>query len=182
MKKNGMTIIESVVSIALLGLIFLLVAPLINSFGKVKNRVKTQKEIDAEFSVVNEFIQKKVKGAKSSDGSNQYAQIFSELSDFPGTTTSGEGNVLYLEIPMSSTSPEEVLFFFNETDELNKKLQYSNDAGSTFETLMENLTNATFKFQEGIVLYYIDLNIEEYEGKLRSSFKGSASTRIDITD
>ena len=61
MRKKGMTLIESVVAIALLGVIFLLVAPLINSFGKVKSRVHTQKEIDAEFSVVSEFIQKKVK-------------------------------------------------------------------------------------------------------------------------
>jgi hypothetical protein len=45
---------------------------------------------------------------------------------------------------------------------------------------MEEVDKASFRFQEGIVLYYIDLDIGEYEGKLHSSFKGSASTRIDI--
>lgn len=180
MKKKGMTIIESIVTIALLGLIFTLVAPIIRGFGKVNNRVKTQKEIDREFANINEFIQKKVKSAKSSDGSGEYAKVFESLSDFPGTSTSQEGDVLYFQVPIESTSPDEVLFIFDKTDVSNKKLQYSKDAGNNKETLMENLADATFKFQEGIILYHIDLDIGEYEGKLRSSFKGSASTRINI--
>ncbi|GLI57673.1 hypothetical protein PM10SUCC1_31870 [Propionigenium maris DSM 9537] len=187
MKKKGMTIIESIVTIALLGLVFLLVAPLIRGFGRVDTRVKTQKEIDREFAKINEFIQKKIKSAKDvGNASGSYAGIYSSFDsstfDFLGSITSEDGSVLYLEIPDSSGTSEDVFFIFEDG-----KLKYRegvtvNNAGntSTNETLMENVADATFKYQEGIILYYIDLDIGEYEGKLRSSFKGSASTRIDI--
>lgn len=178
MKKKGMTIIEAVVTIALLGVIFLLVTPLIRGFGSVNNRVKTQKEIDREFANVNEFIQEKIRSAKDISGSGQYAEVF----DSSGNSTSKDGVELRLQIPIEgSATPDSVSFIFEKDDitDLNGFLKYKQNSGSK-EILMENVADATFRYQEGIILYYIDLDIGEYEGKLRSSFKGSASTRIDI--
>jgi len=228
MKKNGMTIIESVVAIALLGIIFLLVAPLINSFGKVKNRVKTQKQIDAEFSVVNEFIQEKIRAAKRTDKETPFSgadkdefhtnlKYVSVYNDFHNTANTlfavsnraaeGElGNVLVLEIPFEEgedaaddrdgdgerlESQFEILAFIDGALKY-KVIDYADNSFKNFETLIENvevysdpdnedpLEKSSFKLDKGILVYYINLNIDDSEGKFRDSLRGSASTRIDI--
>lgn len=200
MKKKGMTIIESVVTIALLGVIFLLIAPMINSFGKVKDRVKTQKEIDREFSNVNDFIQKKIKSAKttgtSSNELGRYVGVYSlfdESNFFDNNVADGiEGNVLFLEIPDINGNHEFVFFILEDG-----KLKYREGITGTNEILMNNLSTtvsgvslknySSFKFNKGIVIYHIKLDLtnytygdEDYEGKLKGTLRGSASTRIDI--
>lgn len=203
MKNKGMTIIESVVTIALLGLIFLLIAPLINSFGKVNNRVKTQKEIDAEFSVVNEFIQKKIRSAKttgtSSNELGRYVGVYSlfDKDDFfdNGVADNNEGNVLFLEIPDDDGNPEFTFFILEDN-----KLKYREGINGTNEILMGNIDSSlpdddedtkraksNFRLHQGIVVYHIKLDLtsytygdENYEGKIKGTLRGSASTRIDI--
>jgi hypothetical protein len=86
-----------------------------------------------------------------------------------------EGSVLFLEVPDSSGDPEFNFFIFDDN-----KLKYRVGFDGTNETLMDGVESATFKLQEGIVVYYIDLNISDLEGKLRDSLRSSASTRIDI--
>lgn len=175
MKKKGMTLIESIATIAILGVVFLLATPLVRSFGRVSNRTKTQKEIDAEFSVVNEFIQKNIRAAKGSSGSEQYAEVLGA----DGNSTSRDGIELRLEIPTTASStPDSIAFIFdpNENELIFEK-------NGTEDPLMENIADAKFGFQEGIVLYYIDYGADmdaEEKSKFRTSLKGSASTRIDI--
>ena len=200
MKKKGMTIIESVVAIALIGVIFLLVVPIIDSFGVVKNRVKTQKEIDREFSNVNEFIQKKIRSAKvtgtSSNELGRYVGVYSlfdESNFFDNNVADGtEGNVLFLEIPDEDGNPEFVFFILEDGE-----LKYRQGITGDNEVLMNNLSTtvsgaslknySSFKFNKGIVIYHIKLDLtnytygdEDYEGKIRGALRGSASTRIDI--
>lgn len=197
MKKNGMTLIESIITVALIGVIFLLAKPLINTFGRVKTRVKTQKQIDREFSNTSDFIQKKIRSAKKTgilsagigNPLSTYVGIYSSFayntdaattaSDFFSTTNKvadgSEGSVLFLEVPDSSGDPEFNFFIFDDN-----KLKYRVGFDGTNETLMDGVESATFKLQEGIVVYYIDLNISDLEGKLRDSLRSSASTRIDI--
>lgn len=202
MNKKGMTLIESVVTIAILGVIFLLVTPLIRTFGRVDNRVKTQKEIDTEFSVVNEFIQEKIRAAKSSSSTTSYARIYSievdidgetvpdfseGLPNFISTNTANEvtdgtdGNILFLEIPNSEGDSKENFFYINSEkidDSIVKSLGYQK--GTSYETLINNIEDASFKFDNGIVVYYINLDIGDNEGKLKDSLRGSASTSIDF--
>ncbi len=197
MKKNGMTLIESIITVALIGVIFLLVTPVLNSFGKVKARVKTQKQIDREFSNTSDFIQKKVRSAKRTGATSggignplsTYVGIYSsfEFNTDAATTASeffsstnkvtdgSEGSVLFLEVPDSSGDPEFNFFIFDDN-----KLKYRVGFAGSNETLMDGVENVTFRLQEGIVVYYIDLNINDFEGKLRDSLRSSASTRIDI--
>ena len=202
MNKKGMTLIESVVTIAILGVIFLLVTPLIRTFGRVDNRVKTQKEIDSKFSIVNEFIQEKIRAAKSSSSSTSYARIYSievdidgeivpgfskGVPDFISTNTANEitdgttGNILFLEIPNSEGDSNENFFYINSEkvdDSIVKSLGYQK--GTSYETLINNIEDASFKFDNGIVVYYINLDIGDNEDKLKDSLRGSASTSIDF--
>lgn len=234
MKKEGMTIIESVVIIALLGIVFLLVTPLIRGFGKVNTRVKTQKEIDREFSNVNEFIQQRIKAAKRTDKETpfslsdkddfhdqlKYASIYykfynsaNELFvDTNRVPEGGLGNVLVLEIPFQEETGEDKdgdeeslesqfeILAFQDGALKYKIIDYVDGTFGNFETLMDSievysgpdipsapsdiddqLKKSSFKFNEGITLYYINLTIgDNSEGKFRDSLKGSASSRIDI--
>lgn len=230
MKKQGMTLIESVTAIALLGVIFLLATPLIRSFGGVTTRVKTQKEIDADFLVINEFIQEKVRSAKRTDKETpfsgtdkddfhanlKYASIYKE---FPSSNTANDlfkltnrvdegelGNVLVLEIPFEegsdpsddrdgdgeSLESQFEIFAFEDGALKYKIVDYVDGSFGNFETLINDvevysdpdtedpLEKSSFKLDGGILIYYINLDIGDSEGKFRDSLRGSASTRIDI--
>ena len=195
MKKKGVTLLETVLSIALIGVIFLLVTPVIKSFGKVNTRVMTQKKIDNEFSSVNEFIQKKVRAAKRTGKSSggvidpNYIGVFSSFSSDASVFFSdgsdgnpknnvddgSKGSVLFLEVPDTSGNSDFIFFIFQDNE-----LRYREGFGGTNEILMRDVEDASFKFQENILVYYVDLNIGSYEGILRDSLRSSASTRIDI--
>ena len=188
MKKRGLTLIETVVVIALVGVVFLLMTPIIKSFGRVNTRVMTQKEVYKEFSNISEFIQKKIRSAKRSSKSSgsitvKYVGVFDTFSStdslfFTSANKKAdgeEGSVLFLEVPDTSGGSEFVFFIFEDN-----KLKYREGFGGTNETLMNDVEDANFRFQEDILVYYINLDIGDYEGRLRDSLRSSASTRIDI--
>lgn len=203
MKKKGMTLIESVVTIALLGVIFLLVTPLIRSFGRVKGRVYTQNSIDKEFSNVNSFIQKKIRSAKrtgKSTGSAEadfdndigYVGVFEKFVDSSvGFFTTGEsgnkiengekGQVLFLEVPSSSSNSDFVFFYFQD-NQLFYQENFNPAEGSGNPTvLMSDIEEGNFRLRDGVVVYYIDLYLgEEAEGKFNDSLRSSSTTRIDL--
>ena len=52
--KKGITIIEVIVSVAILGIFFLLIAPSIKSYRGIRERVEIQKEIDKK--ITNESV------------------------------------------------------------------------------------------------------------------------------
>lgn len=202
MKKNGMTLVESVVTVALVGVIFLLVVPVLKSFGQVKNRVHSQRQIDKEFSNVNAFIQKKIRSAKRTSkglGSSEedfnigYVGVFNSFTDdssafFTSGSTGnriddgGEGSALFLEVPSSSSNSDFVFLYFKD-----KQLFYQEgfnpppDSGNP--VLLMDSVEGYFRLREGIVVYSIKLDLGLDPGdekKFRTSLKSSATTRIDI--
>ena len=203
MKKKGMTLIESVVTIALLGVIFLLVTPLIRSFGRVKGRIYTQNSIDKEFSNVNSFIQKKIRSAKrtgkstgsgeeSFDGKIGYVGVFENFidssTDFFTSGESGnmledgeEGEALFLEVPSTSSNSDFVFFYFQE-NQLFYQENFNPAKGSgNPSVLMSDIEEGYFRLRKGVVVYYIDMYLgEEAEGRFNDSLRSSSTTRIDL--
>jgi prepilin-type N-terminal cleavage/methylation domain-containing protein len=187
MKKKGFNLIEVIIVGAILGIVFLIVSPLIKSFGMMSSRVNVQNEVDREFAVVSKFIKKQVRsGRKTGDYDNvDYAGVFNnyenlysytdENSFFNSTTTTD--SMLFIEVPDGSDSKFE--FFIH--DSTNKQLKYSEDFDSSSEeVLMENVEDASFQFEDGVVTFFIDLDVGDYEGKIKDSIKESAVSRINM--
>ncbi len=178
--KKGITIIEVIVSVAILGIFFLLIAPSIKSYRGIKERVEIQKEIDKRISIVDELIQKKIRGAKEvSNISGSYVGVYTSFDsstfDFSGNLIGHEGSVLYLEVTNSTGNTEDVFFIFEDN-----KLKYREGINGINETLLDKVEKVTFKIQDGIIIYFIDLDVEDYEDKTKNSFRSAASTRIDL--
>jgi hypothetical protein len=45
---------------------------------------------------------------------------------------------------------------------------------------MDNVEDCSFQYRQGIVTFFINLDVGEYEGKIKDSLKDSAVSRIDI--
>ena len=189
-KKRGVTIIEIIVAVSLLGIMFMLVVPLIRGYDKVDDRIKMQNKLDSEFSVVSNFIKRKIRSAKRTDKSSggvynpKFAGAFDIFDTDPSLFFAGanvkaageKGSVLFLEVPEYGGSSSEFVFFIFE----DNKIKYREGFTGTNEVFMENVEDASFGFREGIVTFFIDMDVGDMEGKIRDSIGDSAVTKIDI--
>jgi prepilin-type N-terminal cleavage/methylation domain-containing protein len=204
MKRKGFNIIEMIIVVAIIGIVFSLTAPLVKSFGMVNERIRVQNEVDREFAVVSKFIKEEVKSArrtsKSLDVDVKYDAIFdlngedfesfsdltleTELDEDTGTISAlSTGSVLFLEIPYEesddgSDDDSKLVFLFFE----DSQLRYIEDFDdSTEEILMENVSDGSFELStDGVVTFSIDLDVGDYEGKIKDSIRESAVSRIDL--
>jgi len=204
MKRKGFNIIEMIIVVAIIGIVFSLTAPLVKSFGMVNERIRVQNEVDREFAVVSKFIKEEVRSArrtsKSLDVDVKYAAIFNlngedfdsfsdliletELDEDTGTISAlSTGSVLFLEIPCEesddgSDDDSKLVFLFFE----DSQLRYIEDFDdSTEEILMENISDGSFELStDGVVTFSIDLDVGDYEGKIKDSIRESAVSRIDL--
>lgn len=204
MKRKGFNIIEMIIVVAIIGIVFSLTAPLVKSFGMVNERIRVQNEVDREFAVVSKFIKEEVRSArrtsKSLDVDVKYAAIFNlngedfdsfsdliletELDEDTGTISAlSTGSVLFLEIPYEdsedgSDDDSKLVFLFFE----DSQLRYIEDFDdSTEEILMENISDGSFELStDGVVIFSIDLDVGDYEGKIKDSIRESAVSRIDL--
>jgi len=204
MKREGFNIIEMIIVVAIIGIVFSLTAPLVKSFGMVNERIRVQNEVDREFAVVSKFIKEEVRSArrtsKSLDVDVKYAAIFNlngedfesfsdltletELDEDAGTISAlSTGSVLFLEIPYEesddgSDDDSKLVFLFFE----DSQLRYIEDFDdSTEEILMENVSDGSFELStDGVVTFSIDLEVGDYEGKIKDSIRESAVSRIDL--
>ncbi|ADO82503.1 pilus assembly FimT family protein [Ilyobacter polytropus] len=215
MKRKGFNLIEMIIVGAIIGLVFLLTAPLVKSFGMVNERIRVQNEVDREFAVVSKFIKKQVRSGKNtrenekltytkSDGSEKtidgvgYSKVFETETDFVNFSDlyyddlkkkddDKEGNVLFVEIPSESGS-KYAFFVFKEDENQKGQLIYTevDEDATDFglvaeEVLMENVSSASFELSsEGVVTFSIDLDVGEFEGKIKDSIRESAVSRIDL--
>jgi len=204
MKREGFNIIEMIIVVAIIGIVFSLTAPLVKSFGMVNERIRVQNEVDREFAVVSKFIKEEVRSArrtsKSLDVDVKYAAIFNlngedfesfsdltletELDEDAGTISAlSTGSVLFLEIPYEesddgSDDDSKLVFLFFE----DSQLRYIEDFDdSTEEILMENISDGSFELStDGVVTFSIDLEVGDYEGKIKDSIRESAVSRINL--
>jgi type II secretory pathway pseudopilin PulG len=210
MKKSGFSIIEAVIAVALIVITFLLATPLIKGMGMFNSRIEKQNEVDAEFSIITKFIKDKIKTAKNNQDLSaynidpDYAGVFSEYKNKPSNLfknnflvdPNDKGPLLFLEIPVinsdgSGYDSKFVFFLFEDNkikyresdiyDDIAKAdpTNYKFD-GYGWVTLMENVEKADFQFKEGVIIFSIDLDVGEFEGKIRDKIRDSALTRIDI--
>ena len=120
------------------------------------------------------------------DNTDKKIEKFTDLSletklKSSGDIEEGSGPVLFLEIPYEesdgSLNSKFVFFIYD-----NNQLKYIEDFDdSTEEVLMENVSSASFELsKEGVVTFSIDLDVGEFEGKIKDSIRESAVSRIDL--
>ncbi|WP_319204809.1 prepilin-type N-terminal cleavage/methylation domain-containing protein [uncultured Ilyobacter sp.] len=221
MNKKGFTVIEALVSVAILAVVFLLSSPLVKGLGMVSGRVQMQKKVDHEFAVVTKFLKSRVRSAKDNrdlSGYNDklgYVGVFKkfkekdvddeeydskpyyEAKDFFKELETDEkksGPILFLEIPVDSTSESlnsKFVFFMFEKDKIkyreSKEFTEADESDDTFtfdgdgwETLMNNVEDCSFQYREGIVTFLIDMDVGDYEGKIKDRVRDTVVSRIDI--
>ncbi|WP_320046050.1 prepilin-type N-terminal cleavage/methylation domain-containing protein [uncultured Ilyobacter sp.] len=221
MNKRGFTVIEAMVTVAVLAIVFLLSSPPIRGIGMVSRRVQMQKRVDHEFAVVTKFMKSKVRSAKDNRDLSEYndklryAGVFKkfkekdvddeeydskpyyEAKDFFEELEDDEeksGPILFLEIPANSTAESvnsKFAFFMFEKDKIkyreSKEFTDSDESDDTFtfdgegwETLMYNVEDCSFQYREGIVTFFIDMDVGEYEDKIKDRVRDSVVSRIDI--
>ena len=218
MKRKGFNLIEMIIVGAIIGLVFLLTAPLVKSFGMVNERTRVQNEVDREFAVVSKFIKKQVRSGRNTrddekltykniDGDEKkidhvgYSKVFEIEKDsfyedkLKKVNDDTEGKILFIEIP-DEDSLKYAFFIFEKDDDseigsliYTEAEAYESDDSIDFrmvdmadeEILMENVSSASFEMSsEGVVTFSIDLDVGEFEGKIKDSIRESAVSRIDL--
>ena len=204
MKREGFNTIEMIIVVAIVGIVFSLTVPLVKSFGMVNERIRVQNEVDREFAVVSKFIKEQVRSGRRTSKSLavdvKYAAIFDFNGDYFNSfdnlslktvldsdtgeiSASSTGPILFLEIPYDDSDDDsdeisKLVFFVFE----NNQLKYIEDFdSSTEEVLMENVSSAIFELStDGVVTFTVDLDVGDYEGKIKDSISESAVSRIDL--
>lgn len=65
--KKGLSVIESIVALAILAIVMLMMSPMVKNFGMVHDRINLQNRIDYEFGKVLEIIKRKVRASRIDD-------------------------------------------------------------------------------------------------------------------
>jgi prepilin-type N-terminal cleavage/methylation domain-containing protein len=200
MKRAGFNTIEMIIVVAIVGIVFSLTVPLVKSFGMVNERIRVQNEVDREFTVVSKFIKEQVRSGRRTSQSLDVDVKYAAIFDFNGEdfesfdnlslktvlesatgeiSASSTGPILFLEIPYDDSDDVSKLVFFVFED---NQLKYIEDFdSSTEEVLMENVSSAIFELStDGVVTFTVDLDVGDYEGKIKDSISESAVSRIDL--
>ena len=240
--RKGLSVIESVVAVAILAIVMLMMSPMVKNYSMVYDRINLQNRIDYEFGKILEIIKRKVRAArldddyKNSSGDSIEAinylaeytgldgeKIISELrllvpnENYESDTESNDysyKNYIAFRIVEDSSADSDGdgikdrsllyvtnpggYFYRNYEDEatgttLSRK--FETEKKVTIIDFIDDLDydgNGTddheyFEYREGVVLIYLDLDIdrmtgESIEGKrnILDKIRDAAVTRINI--
>jgi hypothetical protein len=219
--RKGLSVIESVVAVAILAIVMLMMSPMVKNYGLVYDRINLQNRIDYEFGKILEIIKRKVKASRVDDayvvdatGTN--AKAVEVLTDYTGINDKIISE-LRLLVPNDGNDPDKNYIAFrviedktsdSDGDGINdRSLVYITNPGENSyisseseskTVLIEYLDDLDydgdgtddheyFEYREGVVLIYLDLDIdrmtgESIEGKrnILDKIRDAAVTRINI--
>ncbi len=219
--RKGLSVIESVVAVAILAIVMLMMSPMVKNYSMVYDRINLQNRIDYEFGKILEIIKRKVKASRVDDayvvdatGTN--AKAVEVLTDYTGINDKIISE-LKLLVPNDGNDPDKNYIAFrviedktsdSDGDGINdRSLVYITNPGENSyisseseskTVLIEYLDDLDydgdgtddheyFEYREGVVLIYLDLDIdrmtgESIEGKrnILDKIRDAAVTRINI--
>ncbi|WP_319371430.1 prepilin-type N-terminal cleavage/methylation domain-containing protein [uncultured Ilyobacter sp.] len=200
--KRGLSVIESIVAVAILAIVMLLMSPMVKNYGLVYDRINLQNRIDYEFGKTLEIIKRKVKASRIIDTGDLASvanaieiredlttspKIISELRLLvPNDTLSEDKNYIAFRIEENSAGERRLVYVTNPKTASGVTIVSTAPEGTPVE-LIEYLEDGGFEYKNGVVLIYLDLDIdrmtgENIEGKrnIQDKIRDSAVTRINI--
>lgn len=219
--RKGLSVIESVVAVAILAIVMLMMSPMVKNYSMVYDRINLQNRIDYEFGKVLEIIKRKVKASRVDDdyvvdatGTN--AKAVEVLTDYTGIndkiiselrllvpndgndpdknyiafriiedkTTDSDGDGINDRSLVYVTNPGENSYISSESESKTVLIEYIDDLDYDGDGTDDH---EYFEYREGVVLIYLDLDIdrmtgESIEGKrnILDKIRDAAVTRINI--
>jgi hypothetical protein len=219
--KKGLSVIESIVAVAILAIVMLMMSPMVKNYGMVYDRINLQNRIDYEFGKILEIIKRKVRASRVDedyvvDASGTNAEAVEVLTGYTGIYDEIISE-LRLLVPNEDNDPDENYIAFrviedsstdSDGDGINdRSLVYVTNPGENSYISSENESKTViidyiddldydgdgtddheyFEYKEGVVLIYLDLDIdrmtgESIEGKrdILDKIRDAAVTRINI--
>ena len=218
--RKGLSVIESVVAVAILAIVMLMMSPMVKNYSMVYDRINLQNRIDYEFGKILEIIKRKVKASRVDayvvDATGTNAKAVEVLTDYTGINDKIISE-LRLLVPNDGNDPDKNYIAFrviedktsdSDGDGINdRSLVYITNPGENSyisseseskTVLIEYLDDLDydgdgtddheyFEYREGVVLIYLDLDIdrmtgESIEGKrnILDKIRDAAVTRINI--
>jgi prepilin-type N-terminal cleavage/methylation domain-containing protein len=207
--RKGLSIIETIVAVAILAIFMLLASPMVKNYSMVYDRVTLQNRIDYEYGKVLEIMKRKIRSARLIDDGELagVANAIEVLEDY--TTSEGVSVIseLRLLVPNEDNDEDEnyIAFRIEEDSDGDRRLVYVTNPNDFVSTGSESITELIeyiddtdydedgtddeeyFEYREGVVLIYLDIDIDrmtgesiEGERKILDKIRDSAVTRINI--
>ncbi|WP_320047347.1 hypothetical protein [uncultured Ilyobacter sp.] len=205
--RKGISVIEVVVAVAILAIVMLMMSPMVKNYGMVHDRINLQNRIDYEFGKILEIIKRKVRASRLID-SGELAAVANAIEVTKDLTVSPKIiSELRLLVPNDTMSESKnyIAFRIEEDSKGDRRLVYVKNPGGfvtgsseTTTELIEYIQDTDydgdgtddeeyFEYREGVVLIYLDLDIdrmtgESIEGKrnILDKIRDAAVTRINI--
>lgn len=186
MKKRGFSLIEIILVTAVIGLVMLIFSPMITAFIGAQDRLYNQSKVDSRLNEVVEFIKRDVRNARSD----------SNLGGEPVGVYNLSDNLLPSGKDDDVEYGQKVVIYTTDLDENSRYVQYTVDGNklklksdSTFgnlaaassTTVLSNVEEGEFKYQDKILLFHFKINLpERLEGKIRNEVRDAGITRINL--
>lgn len=171
-KKNGFSLVELIIAIAITTIMVSLIIPLTSSFSKNHKRQEEINDMDLELSKTVDIIKKVVRTSQNYNGNKAV------ISPAKGTTSSA----LILTTTIEQTSPSGVYIpYWVKFEVMGNKLKVGkSDVSSASvvasDTILSNVDDGYFLYDKNVVVIYLKLKNGEYTRTIRDS----AVTRIDF--
>jgi prepilin-type N-terminal cleavage/methylation domain-containing protein len=207
--RKGLSIIETIVAVAILAIFMLLASPMVKNYSMVYDRVTLQNRIDYEYGKVLEIMKRKIRSARLIDDGELagVANAIEVLEDY--TTSEGVDVIseLRLLVPNEDNDEDEnyIAFRIEEDSDGDRRLVYVTNPNDFVSTGSESITELIeyiddtdydedgtddeeyFEYREGVVIIYLDIDIDRMTGesiegdrKILDKIRDSAVTRVNI--
>ena len=161
--KRGLSVIESVVAVAILAIVMLLMSPMVKNYSMVYDRVNLQNRIDYEFGKTLEIIKRKVRASRVDDdyvidASGTNAEAVEVLTDYTGIYDKIISE-LRLLVPNDDNDPDEnyIAFRIIEDSSSDSDGDGINDRSLVYITNPgENLYISSENESKTVLIEYVD--------------------------
>lgn len=196
-KKEGFTLVELIVAIAIFMIVISMIVPLMSTITKSNSRTRELNELDLNIGKTLELFRRATRSSKPIDagwdvtGSGIYlATDKTGATKSSSSATSSTAIIINVpkEKPVNSGSyvDEKVVFYYdlvkkaviiNSTDDTTD----SNFSGVTGEVeLVKNVMDARFGYEENIATIYMKIQLDKNDTTRFKEIRDAAVTRINI--